>query len=135
MSKTITILVAGAVDASGKVTNFYSVPDHLSGFPNPPFSVNHSSTGFYDINFNGTIFDDAPGPIVNTTVYGQPQLGDGISPLDGAAVTDIKRSYARIKTGDSKGNTSDRSFFFTAVGSYEVNDLFFYWCHLTDLVQ
>jgi len=120
MAEVQTILIAGAVDNTGKVSYFYTIPDNLPAFPNPPFKVTHTSTGFFNIDFNGDIFAAAPGPIVTTTVYGQPIFGDGTSTLDGAIVVDVKRSYARIKTGDSEGDPSDRSFFFTAVGSYEV---------------
>ena len=120
MPKLQTILVAGAVDAGGKTSYYYTIPHNLPAFPNPPFTVSHPKTGFYDVNFIGEVFDEAPGPVVTATVYSQPMFGDGIDTRDGAIVVDLKRSYARIKTGDSDGNTSDRSFFFTAVGTYQV---------------
>src|SRR5260221_9693467 len=119
MAKLNTILIAGLVDLSGKILHYYAIPDNTVGLPKPPFKVTHTAgTGFYNVEFLGEVFTEAPGPVVTATIYGQPVFGDGTNTKDNAIVVDLKRSYARIKTGDSEGNASDRSFFFTAVGTY-----------------
>ena len=120
MAKLNTILIAGLVDLSGKILYYYAIPDNAVDLPKPPFKVTHTETGFYNVEFLGEVFTEAPGPVVTATIYGQPVFGDGTNTKDNAIVVDLKRSYARIKTGDSEGNASDRSFFFTAVGTYEV---------------
>ena len=122
MSKDQTILIAGLVDISGKILHYYTMPDNIHRLPRPPFKVTHTSNGFYNVEFLGDVFSDAPGPVVTATIYGQPVFGEGTSTLDNAVVVDLKRSYIRLKTGDSNGNPSDRSFFFTAVGSYDVGN-------------
>jgi len=125
MAKPNTILISGLVDLSGKILQFYAIPDRIVGLPKPPFKVTHTGTGFYNVEFLGDVFTAAPGPVVTATVYGQPVFGDGTNTKDNAIVVDLKRSFARIKTGDSDGNPSDRSFFFTAVGTYDVGFTFF----------
>ena len=117
-----TILIAGSVDREGNLSKpCYTIPDNLPGFPDPPVTVSHPSTGFYELQFIGEVFDEFPGPVVNATVFGEePFFGDRTDTRDNAIVVDRKRSYARIKTGDAQGNADDRGFFFTAVGTYEV---------------
>lgn len=68
------------------------------------------------MKFLGKVFDEAPGPIVTATVYGKPETWT----TDSAIVVDSKRSYVRIKTGNGVGWKDDRSFCFTAIGTYEV---------------
>jgi hypothetical protein len=124
MSKVQTILIAALIDISGKTLHYYTIPDNIPHLPKPPFKVTHTlNSGYYIVEFLGDVFTEAPGPVITATIYGQPIFGDGTSTLDNAVVIDLKRSYARIKTGDSNGNPSDRSFFFTAVGTYEVGIL------------
>ena len=116
-----TVLVAGAVDRSGRTLYSYTIPDNLPAFPNPPFHVSHiADTGFYDVYFVGEVFAKEPGPVVTATVYGQPIFGDRTDTRDSAIVIDLKRRYARIKTGNDVGKAEDRSFCFTAIGTYEV---------------
>jgi hypothetical protein len=120
MAKLQTILISALIDLKGNIVHYYTIPDNIPGLPKPPFKVVHTGTGFYNLEFLKEVFTDAPGPVVTATVYGQPIFGDVTDTRDNAIVVDLKRSFARIKTGDSGGNASDRSFFFTAVGSYDV---------------
>jgi hypothetical protein len=101
------------VDSSGVVLNHYTLPDNLPSFPDPPFVVSRDTTGFYDVNFLGEVFDEAPGPVVVATIF-----GSGLRTTDNAHIVEIRRSFARIQTGDSSGLSSNRSFSFTAVGTY-----------------
>jgi len=109
-----TILIGGTVDGvSLAVLSSYTMPNSV-GFPSPPFKVTRPQPGTYDVEFYREAFD-APGPVVTATIY-----GGALNLQDNAHVFDSKKNYIRIRTGDSNGNPSNRSFSFVAVGTYEV---------------
>ncbi|EDR03459.1 uncharacterized protein LACBIDRAFT_307172 [Laccaria bicolor S238N-H82] len=89
----------------------------------PPFglpakksiSVNQTSTsGQYQIIYD-TVFEGLPVVTATPAWLGQYGSGGG-SPLDGAVINELTKSFTTIKLGDSLGNSTWRPFTIVLTG-------------------
>ena len=73
-----------------------------------------NTNGLYDITFDQP-FQFSPS-VTATQLYPDETDSTGGNTLDNAVLVYVRNDRCRIKTGDSSGTATNRSFCFTAVG-------------------
>lgn len=82
------------------------------------FTVTRESTGVYSVIFDQA-FSGRPAAVVTLVCPGFDNFdtsGNPCDTLDNALITGINTARMRVKTGDARGNISDRSFCFIVMG-------------------